>query len=311
MSASAGPREGRGSLSTKDGDEELAQLFLASVLGVPVTVHDGRSGHSTYDLEIRYPDGRRGAAEVVSTRTKKQAAQLGAVRRAGYTVDRRLRHTWIARVPPETVIRQVRPALPGFLAELERVGIADLSRNRYYGPKMHEQLRSLHISSCMALPPTARHPPGFYVYPEATGTWVGDGEEIRLFCEEFLGDAAQADVLRKLAGSGADERHAVVIATHGQLGLHTAVDLRLTPSQAPDLDRCVDWLWVIASEDLPVRGCYWTRQRGWATAALTGQRGPLASSGVIKGVPACIPEQARKVPTLSSYIPPGSRREPR
>ena len=74
-----GPGKARGSLSTKDADEELAQLFLASVLRVPVTVHDRRSGHSTYDLEIRYPDGRRGAAEVVSTRTETQAAQPDAV----------------------------------------------------------------------------------------------------------------------------------------------------------------------------------------------------------------------------------------
>ncbi len=270
MSAPAAAREGTASLSTKDADEELAQLFLASVLHVPVTVHDRRSGHSTYDLEIRYPDRRHGAAEVVSTRAKKQAAQLGAVHRAGYTADRRLRHTWIARVPPDTVISRVLPVLPEFLAELERAGITGLSRNRYHGPEMHERLRSLHISSCLAYPPTAGHQPGFYVYPEATGTWVGDGEEIRLFCEEFLSDAAQADVLGKLAGSGADERHAVVIATHGQLGLHTAVDLRLTPSQAPDLDRCVGWLWVIASQNLPVRGCYWTRQHGWATAVLAG-----------------------------------------
>jgi hypothetical protein len=225
--------EGRRSRSTKDADEELARLFPASVLRVPVTVHDRRSGHSTYDLEVRYPDGRRGAAEVVSTRAETQAAQLGALRRAGYTADTRLSHLWIVRVPPETVIRQVLRELPGFLAELERAGITDLNRNRYYGPAMHERLRNLHVSSCKALPPAGRHPPGFYVCPEATGAWVGDGEEIRLFCEEFLTDPAQADVLNKLDESGADERHAVVIATHGQLRLHTAVDLRLAPSQPP------------------------------------------------------------------------------
>ena len=33
---------------------------------------------------------------------------------------------------------------------------------------------------------------------------------------------------------------------------------------------CVNWLRVIASQDLPVRGCYWTRQHGWATAVLAG-----------------------------------------
>ena len=94
-----GPQTTRGSLSTKDADEELARLFLASVLRAPVTVHDRRSGHSTYDLEVRHADGRRGAAEVVSTRTEAQAAQTNAVRRAGYTKDGRLSHLWIARVP--------------------------------------------------------------------------------------------------------------------------------------------------------------------------------------------------------------------
>jgi hypothetical protein len=269
MSAKAGAREGTRGPSTKDADEELARQFLASVLRAPVEVHDRRSGHSTYDLEIRYPGGRRGAAEVVSARTQVQAAQLGAVRRAGYTEDRQLGHAWVVRVPPDAVITRVLPLLPAFLAELERSGITELDRNRFYGLEMHRRLRSLHVSSCLAYPPPAGRPPGFYVYPEATGVWVGDGEEIRLFCEEFLRHPAQADVLGKLARSGADERHAVVIATQGQLGLHTAVDLRLTPSQAPDLDSCVDWLWVIASQDLPARGCYWSRQHGWDTAVLT------------------------------------------
>jgi hypothetical protein len=166
------------------------------------------------------------------------------------------------------VISRVLRVLPGFLAELEQAGITDLNRNRYYGPEMQKRLRSLYISSCLASPPTTAHPPGFYVYPEATGAWVGDGEEIRLFCEEFLSDPDQSDVLRKLARSGADERHAVVIATDGQLGLHTAVDMGLTPSQDPRLDRCLDWMWVIASQNLPARGCYWTRQHGWVTAVL-------------------------------------------
>lgn len=177
-------REASRSLSTKDADEELARLFLASVLGVPVSVHDRRSGHSTYDLEIRYPGGRRGAAEVVSTRTQAQAAQAGAVRRAGYTEDTRLQYTWVARVPPDALISRARAVLPEFLAELERDGITDLSRNRFYGLEMRQRLRSLHISSCLALPATTRAP-GFWVYPESTGAWVGDGEEIRLFCQEL------------------------------------------------------------------------------------------------------------------------------
>jgi len=53
MSQPARARESTGYLFTKDVDEELARLFLASALRAPVTVHDRRSGHSTYDLEIR------------------------------------------------------------------------------------------------------------------------------------------------------------------------------------------------------------------------------------------------------------------
>jgi hypothetical protein len=134
---------------------------------------------------------------------------------------------------------------------------------------MRERLRRLHVSSCLAYEPTDEHPPGFYVYPEATACWVGDGEEIPRFCEEFLRHPAQSDVLAKLAEAGTDERHAIVIATPDQFGLHTAVDMGRTPSQPPDLDECVDWLHVIASQAPPAAGCYWTRQRGWTTAVLT------------------------------------------
>jgi hypothetical protein len=165
-------------------------------------------------------------------------------------------------VKPDAEINKLKPTLPQFLAELERASIRNLSRNRYYGPELQERLRRLHVSSCTALPPTAAHPPGVYVLPEATGTWVGDGEEIRLFCERFLRDPAQADVQQKLASADTDERHAVIIATPGQLQLHTAVDLSLTPSHPPSLPAWTDWLWVIASQALPAPGCYWSHDDG-------------------------------------------------
>lgn len=275
MSAPGRTGENRGIRSTKDADEELARLFLGSVLGAPVTVHDRRSGYSTYDLKISYPGGRLGAAEVVSTRAGKQKAQESAISRAGYTTDQQLRHLWIACVSPDAVISRLLADLPQFLADLEQAGVTNLSRNRYYGPEMRERLRGLHVSSCTALPPTDPHPPGFYILPEATGGWVGDGEEIRVLCEEFLAGPAQADVTRKLRQANTDERHAVVIATRDQVRLHTAVDLDLAPSHAPSVDACVDWVWVIASQDLPARGCYWERRHGWKTAVLARwPRGP-------------------------------------
>jgi hypothetical protein len=76
MTGPTGPRDGMGNLSTKDADEELARLFLASVLRAPVTVHDRRCGHSTYDLEICYPGGRRGAARPRSCQPARRSTPL-------------------------------------------------------------------------------------------------------------------------------------------------------------------------------------------------------------------------------------------
>jgi hypothetical protein len=45
------------------------------------------------------------------------------------------------------------------------------------------------------------------------------------------------------------------MATDGQFGLHAAVDMGLTPSQTtPNLDGCIDSLWVIAFQAPPIRG---------------------------------------------------------
>ena len=64
-------------LSIKAGDELLARVLLHHVLGAVVTQHDDGSAPSMYDLDVAYPDGRRAAAEVVSTRDA-QAMSLAA-----------------------------------------------------------------------------------------------------------------------------------------------------------------------------------------------------------------------------------------
>ena len=193
---------------------------------------------------------------------------LSEVTRIGYTQDARLSRMWTIHVMPDARLRKLHPLVPSFLAQLEFLRVEILDRNRYYGDEIHRALQTLRIRSCMSHPPTARHPPGFYLLPDAWASWVGDGEDIRRYGETFLADAAQADVLRKLAQSGADERHAVIVVTTGQLGPHPAVDMRLLPSSPPQIHDCIDWLWIIASQAPPAQGCYWSRDGGWVTAAL-------------------------------------------
>jgi hypothetical protein len=179
--------------TTKDADEELALQVLRLALGVLVLVHDDRAGHSTYDLEIQCSDGRRGAAEVVSTRDPDRTALCMAAGKRGYVKSDRLTRLWMAHVLPGTVIRQIEDEMHSLLIKLERVGIDKLSRTDRH--PLTATMTNLGIGSCWSAMPTAKHPSGFYIWPDVSASWVGDGDVVRRFCEEFLAEANQADVL--------------------------------------------------------------------------------------------------------------------
>ena len=127
----------------------------------------------------------------------------------------------------------------------------------------------LGIGSCWSAVPTPKHPPGFYGTPDAFGAWVGDAESVRKFCEEFLADEKQADVLAKLRQAEADERHAVIILTADEPGPLTAIDGGALPASAPDLPPEVDWLWVVASHSLPARAVFWRPGGPWSEVVIT------------------------------------------
>ena len=247
--------------STKDADEELALRVIRLALDVPVVVHDDRAGRSTYDLEIQYRDGRRGAAEVVSTRDRDRTALERAVGKRGYVQSEELTRLWMVNVVPGTVIRRIEPETFSLLVQLEKAGIDRLTRADRH--PLTRTATGLGIVSCWSAMPTSKHPPGFYIWPDASAAWVGDGDGVRRFCEEFLADENQADVLAKLNQEALDERHAVVILSVDQLGHHTAIDTGALPTVPPLLPPEVDWLWVIASKSPPVCAVYWGPYGPW------------------------------------------------
>jgi hypothetical protein len=87
-------------VSTKDGDERLADCLLERALGVTIQPHDDGSRPSMYDRTIIFADGRRAAVEVVSTRDPQKVAQAMAAHRRVYTRDTRLSLTWKVRLEP-------------------------------------------------------------------------------------------------------------------------------------------------------------------------------------------------------------------
>jgi hypothetical protein len=253
--------------STKDADEELGRRVIQLALRVPVIQHDDRGGTSEYDLKILYPGGRAGAAEVVSTRDQARMSLTTAAGKRGYTRCSELTRLWIVEAFLGTNIRENAKGIRALLIQLEQAGADRLTRADRH--PLTTIMLDLGIGSCWSSAPTSKHPPGFYVTPDASAAWVGDGESARKFCEEFLADEKQADVLAKLRRAEADERHAVIILTADELGPFTAIDSGALPTSAPILPPEVDWLWTVALHSLPARAVFWRPDGPWSEVVMT------------------------------------------
>lgn len=253
--------------STKDTDEEVATRVIQHALRVPVIRHDDRAGTSEYDLKILYLGGSTGAAEVVSTRDQDRMSLTKAAGKRGYTRCTELTRLWTIAAIPGTTIRKNAKSIRALLVELELAQLNQLSRADRH--PLTTVMLNLGVGSCWSSAPTPKHPAGFYVTPDAFAAWVGDGESVRKFCEEFLADEKEADVLAKLRRAKADERHAVMIITADALGPFTAIDGGALPTSPPVLPPEVDWLWAIVSHSLPARAIFWRPGGPWSEIAMT------------------------------------------
>ncbi len=211
--------------------------------------------------------GRTGAAEVVSTRDQARMSLTTVAGKRGYTRCSELTRLWVVSAFPGTNIHKNAKGIRALLVQLDQANTDRLSRADRH--PLTTSMLDLGIGSCRSSAPTAKHPPGFYVTPDAFAAWVGDGESVRKFCEDFLADEKEADVLAKLRGAEADERHAVIILTADELGPFTAIDSGALPTSAPVLPPEVDWLWAIASHSLPARAVLWRPGGPWSEVVLT------------------------------------------
>jgi len=223
---------------TKEGDELLARIVLRSALCARVTQHDDGSDPSMYDLDIEYPDGRRAAVEVVSTRDREALSLTATIVRTGYTAHSGLTRTWTVLVDPGTRVRDLTKELPGLLAGLERQGIARLRRTGL--DPWPPRLRELGAVSCWSTDPTERWPGGFRLNAFPSAAWNSTGEEVMHATEQFL--SAASDVAAKLLASGLPERHAAIVVTVDWLGVLSSILDGVLPESPPTLPHGVDCL---------------------------------------------------------------------
>ena len=234
-------------------------------LGVPVEQHDDGSKPGMHDLDVIWGEGQRASVEVTAAVDADSTELWNIVNGQGRWVESDLAGGWLVHVKPNA--RQLRRRLPPFLRSLESAGI-----------------REFHSD---ATPNLAPPPPGvleakqsgtdfpgsIYVQPDlpleqVAGYMADTGNALAEWLGAFLRDNERADVRRKLARSGAEERHAFVIVT-GLSGVPFAVTGLLIPDDAPlpivtpDLPSEVTDVWAASSWDSGVGFRWSSATRRW------------------------------------------------
>lgn len=169
-----------------------------------------------HDLDICFPDGRRGAVEVTAAADADAIEFWNLINSRGERwIEPELRGGWTVLALPTARAKRLRKELPTLLRMLEDRRVVELSAN-------HNDLEDGLGSFARDLGIVHAHqggtdfPGSIYILPELTfeqsGGMVGEtGDLLADWISEYLAAPDQNDVRRKLARSGAEERHVFII----------------------------------------------------------------------------------------------------
>jgi hypothetical protein len=180
-----------------------------------VDQHDDNSEAGMYDLTITYPDGTIGAVEVTAAADSQQLELWKlAGGRGNRWIEPAIAGGWIVRIPPSTRAKTLLRQLPGLLRDLERAGLHDIRGDK----TSTDQPSALagQLSIIQAFQVTTGYPGSIYVMPPERLAQMGGcspvtGDPLASWLSEWIPDPSRADNLRKLARSGAPERHLFVL----------------------------------------------------------------------------------------------------
>lgn len=246
--------------------------MIATHLGTEVVGHDDGSKDGMYDLEIRYPDGRRGAIEVVAA-ADPEAIQFWNLANGGGTrwVEKGISGGWAVECKPSTRVKDLRSQLPLLLKGYESLGITQFdSRRRTASHPLDEIAQCLGITHAMQS--STDFPGSIYLMidlpAERTGTMVSENADAAAaWIGSFLKETRQQDVLSKLRASGVDERHAFVIFPGFSTAPYSVIDplIRpncLPPTIDPELPDEVTDVWMASTWSVR-RALFWSSIHGW------------------------------------------------
>lgn len=272
----AAARTARGPL----GDfERMAANVVRRLTGADVVLQDNGSRAAMPDLRVERADGSVGYGEVVTDFETSYAQVYEEIRCRGGQIplryeDPRLDRIWFVTVSGACQVKALTTQVPAVLAGLadaalllEQPGVFDSLVARRVEVA---ELAARGVVDLLSRPAGIGEAGAMLVYPEgvsgpADPGWeaFSDWLENRLFC------AAWADVRRKLAATGAVERHVfvgVTFSTPGEVFFALAEGHRSVPPAPPRLPEEVTHVWVMPAQG-GGRCLAWFPSRGWLDAA--------------------------------------------
>lgn len=253
------------------GDLEFAAArVIARLTGERVIIQDDNSAQHMVDLRIDYHARPPAFVEVVADVEPSYAQMTQLVFRDKEIVAPELGRIWHVTVAETVNLRALRSTLAGHLRTLqdagvlfEHVGLADELLHNHH--EVARRLAALGVVKILSRPAQVDEEPRILLYPRGAGGAVGpDWTAFNGWASEYLHDPKRADVRRKLAATGASERHAFVALTFSTpwAAYHSlSEDYRELPDQPPRLPAEITHLWALAC---PLGRCLaWFPHTGW------------------------------------------------
>ncbi len=253
-------------------EEILAARCIAAELGVKVAVHDDGSADSMHDLNIAYTDRAAGAVEV-TTAADPDCIALGRFVFGGERwIEAGLAGGWGVSLKPTAKWKTIRAKLPDVLAAMEARGIREARPDIWWEPAPYDEvLRGLGITHLFQSESTS-FPGSIYLtidqgIERTAGVVPTDGAPLLRWLSKWIARPDKADNLRKLAASGADERHLFLILPGFADAPFEVTDLLMRdgaplPDDAPELPPAVTHIWTVSTWTTGA-GMRWAPGEGW------------------------------------------------
>jgi hypothetical protein len=238
--------------------EGMAARVVARLTGERVAVQDDGSEPSMPDIRIDQQGRPPAFVEAVVDIETRYASMEAAIRKVSVIPADKV---WWARLAGRADIRTLKRKLPGILNDLQSAP----------GPGARQQLARLGIRVTGPGEPIPGQPGGIRLIPEGVSGFVGPIWESFLgWINEFLASARTEDVRRKLAATGAAERHAFIGASFTTPGdAFFALSYEGRPG-LPNAEPCLPpeithlWAWSAMAS---ARCLAWFPGRGWLDVA--------------------------------------------